>query len=157
MNVLSLFDGMGCAYLAFKRVGIGIEKYYASEIDKYAKAVAKYNISEYIDLGDITKIDFSKLKDIDFIIGGSPCQDLSIAKKGREGLKGTRSSLFYKFVEALEIIKPKYYILELYTIYKRWMEHGCILTYYRIYYRSSYCCGCYGIWDEKTIRYSTSI
>jgi len=112
VRILSLFDGMGCAYLAFKRAGIAVDRYYASEIDKYAKSVAKHNIPEYVDLGDINKIDFSKLKDIDFIIGGSPCQDLSIAKKGREGLKGSRSSLFYKFVEALEIIKPKYYILE---------------------------------------------
>jgi len=112
MRILSLFDGMGCAYIAFKRAGIAVDRYYASEIDKYSKSVAKHNIPEYVDLGDITKIDFSKLKDIDFIIGGSPCQDLSIAKKGREGLKGSRSSLFYKFVEALEIIKPKYYILE---------------------------------------------
>lgn len=112
MNILSLFDGMGCAYLAFKRANIPIGKYYASEIDKYAKSVAKYNIPEYIDLGDITKINFSKLKDIDFIIGGSPCQDLSIAKKNRQGLKGNKSCLFFKFVEALQIIKPKYYILE---------------------------------------------
>jgi len=112
MKILSLFDGMGCAYIAFKRAGIAVDRYYASEIDKYSKSVAKHNIPEYVDLGDVTKIDFSKLKDVDFIIGGSPCQDLSIAKKGREGLKGSRSSLFYKFVEALEIIKPKYYILE---------------------------------------------
>lgn len=44
-------------------------------------------------------------------MGGSPCQDLSIAGK-RAGLQGDRSGLFYKFVEAIETIKPKYFLLE---------------------------------------------
>ena len=46
------------------------------------------------------------------MIGGSPCQDLSISKNNRQGLQGARSGLFYKYVEALETIKPKYFLLE---------------------------------------------
>jgi len=111
LKILSLFDGMGCAYLALKRAGISVSKYYASEIDKYAKSVAKYNIPEYIDLGDITKIDFSKLKDIDFIIGGFPCQSYSISGN-RKGLNDDRGCLIYQVFRALKEAKPKMVLLE---------------------------------------------
>lgn len=46
------------------------------------------------------------------LIGGSPCQDLSIAKKDRKGLGGERSGLFYEYVRILKEVKPKYFILE---------------------------------------------
>ena len=112
ITVLSLFDGISCGQVALERAGIPIEVYYASEIDKYAIQVTQKNYPNTIQLGDVTKIDFSKfIGKIDLLIGGSPCQDLSIAG-ARKGLSGERSGLFYKFVEALEIIKPKYFLLE---------------------------------------------
>lgn len=49
---------------------------------------------------------------IDLLIGGSPCQDLSIAKSGRQGLAGARSGLFFEYVRLLKEVKPKYFILE---------------------------------------------
>ncbi len=112
MRILSLFDGISCGRIALERAGIEVEKYYASEIDKYAIQVSNKNYPDIIHIGDITKLDFNEYKDIDLIIGGSPCQDLSIAKNNRQGLNGSKSSLFYKFVEAIEIIKPKYFLLE---------------------------------------------
>lgn len=63
-------------------------------------------------MGDASQIDFSQFKDIDLLIGGSPCQDLSIAKKDRQGLEGERSSLFWVYVDALKTIKPKYFLFE---------------------------------------------
>lgn len=48
----------------------------------------------------------------DILIGGSPCQDLSIAKKDRKGLDGERSGLFYEYVRILNEVKPKHFILE---------------------------------------------
>lgn len=48
----------------------------------------------------------------DLLIGGSPCQDLSIAHSERLGLKGTKSSLFWEYARALEELKPKYFLLE---------------------------------------------
>lgn len=112
MIVLSLFDGISCGRVALERAGIKVDKYYASEIDKYAIQVAMKNYPDTIQLGDITKIDFKQfVGKIDLIIGGSPCQDLSVAGK-REGLKGARSGLFYKFIEAIETIKPRYFLLE---------------------------------------------
>lgn len=112
LRVLSLFDGISCGHVALERAGIPIETYYASEIDKYAIQVTQKNYPDTIQLGDVTKIDFTQfIGKIDLIMGGSPCQDLSIAGK-RAGLQGERSGLFYKFVEAIETIKPKYFLLE---------------------------------------------
>ena len=113
MRVLSLFDGISCGRLALERAGISVEVYYASEIDKYAIAVSEKNYPNIIRLGDVREIDFSQyIGKIDLIIGGSPCQDLSIAKKNRQGLEGEKSGLFWKFAEAVETIKPKYFMLE---------------------------------------------
>lgn len=113
MKVLSLFDGISCGRIALERAGIPINTYYASEIDKYATAISEKNYPDIIRLGDVRDIDFSQfIGKIDLIMGGSPCQDLSIAKKNRQGLSGERSGLFWKFVEAVETIKPKYFLLE---------------------------------------------
>ena len=112
MKVLSLFDGIACGRLAFERAGIPVEKYYASEVDKYAIQVAQKNFPDIIQVGDITKLKFDDFKDVDIIIGGSPCQDLSIAKQNREGLHGERSRLFWDYVNALSTIKPRYFLLE---------------------------------------------
>ena len=113
MRVLSLFDGISCGQLALQRANVPVEVYYASEIDKYAIQITQKNFPNTIQLGDVNKIDFTKfIGKIDMVIGGSPCQDLSIAKQDRKGLKGERSGLFYKFVEAIRIIKPKYFLLE---------------------------------------------
>ena len=112
MKVLSLFDGISCGRLALERAGIPVEKYYASEIDKYAIQVAQKNYPDTIQVGDVTKLNYLELLDVDMVIGGSPCQDLSIAKQNRQGLRGERSGLFWKYVEALEIIHPKWFLLE---------------------------------------------
>ena len=113
-NVLSLFDGISCGRLALERAGIEVNKYYASEIDKYAIKITQSNYPDTIQLGDVREIDFTQfIGEIDLVIGGSPCQDLSIAKADRKGLDGSRSGLFFKFVEAIETIKPKYFLLEI--------------------------------------------
>jgi len=112
MNILSLFDGLSGARIALERAGIKVEKYYASEVDKYAIQVSRKNYPDIIQLGDINLIDFNSLPKINLLIGGSPCQDLSISKQNRQGLNGERSKLFYKFVEAKEILKPDYFLLE---------------------------------------------
>ena len=111
MNVLSLFDGISCAKIALDKLNIPITNYYASEIDKYAISVSKLNHPNIIHLGDIQNIKASDLPKIDLLIGGSPCQDLSNAKKGL-GLKGTKSRLFYEYIRLYKELKPKYFLLE---------------------------------------------
>lgn len=116
INVLSLFDGISCGQIALERAGIKINKYYASEIKKSAIKCTQHNYPNTIQLGDATKLDLSALDNIDLLIGGSPCQDLSIAnvinKGNQEGLNGKKSSLFYEYVRILKQIKPKYFLLE---------------------------------------------
>ena len=116
MNVLSLFDGISCGQIALQRAGIKVDKYYASEIKPSAIKCTQENFPNTIQIGDVTKLDLSKLDKIDLLIGGSPCQDLSIAvvmvKDKREGLDGQKSSLFYEYVRILKQLKPKYFLLE---------------------------------------------
>lgn len=112
MKVLSLFDGISCGRVALERAGIPVETYFASEVDKYAVSVTQAMFPDTIQVGDVNKLNYLELLDVDMIIGGSPCQDLSIAKQNRQGLRGERSGLFWKYVEALEVIRPKWFLLE---------------------------------------------
>jgi site-specific DNA-cytosine methylase len=111
MNVLSLFDGISCARVALERCGFQVDKYYASEIDKYAIQVAQKNYPDTIQLGDVKSITKEMVGDIDLLIGGSPCQNLSNAGN-KKGLEGEESKLFYEFIRILKEIKPKYFVLE---------------------------------------------
>lgn len=108
MNVLSLFDGISCGQIAFKRLGITfgneIESncYFASEVNKYAISVTKKNFPNTIEIGDIRNIHYEngvlyknceykseqwclgeKIANVnfDYLIGGSPCQNFSFAGK----------------------------------------------------------------------------
>src|SRR5258708_25625127 len=115
MKILSLFDGISCARVALERAKIPVEVYYASEIDKYAIFVAHKRYSDTFQMGDIRDIGYHHWyppNGIDLLIGGSPCQNLSIAKKNRQVLDGERSGLFYEYVRILKELKPKYFILE---------------------------------------------
>jgi site-specific DNA-cytosine methylase len=120
MKVLSLFDGISCARLALEKAGFEVDKYVASEIDRYAMEISKKNFPDIIQIGDVCDILKAPnhypaqlfVGKWDLLIGGSPCQDLSIAKHERKGLKGSRSGLFYEYVRILKLLKPKYFILE---------------------------------------------
>jgi len=116
MNVLSLFDGISCARVALERAGIPVDYYWASEIDKYAIQISQKNYPNIARLGDVKLLDINNYdyfgNGIDLLIGGSPCQDLSIAKKNRKGLDGERSGLFWEYVRILNQVKPKWFILE---------------------------------------------
>jgi DNA (cytosine-5)-methyltransferase 3A len=122
IKVLSLFDGISGARQALKELSIEC-KYYASEIDKFAIQVAKNNHLDIIQIGDVNDIDFKQIKDVDLLIAGFPCQDLSIAKRDGKGLEGARSGLFSKCLEALEICKPKYFLFEnVNSMKKEWKD-----------------------------------
>jgi site-specific DNA-cytosine methylase len=130
MNVLSLFDGMSCGQIALKNLGVKVDNYYASEIDKYAIKIAKKNFPDMIHVGDVTKVSYSdyrgclvvekdsgyiqdipKSRQIDLIIGGSPCQGFSRAGKNLN-FDDPRSKLFFEFVRLIKECKPKYFMLE---------------------------------------------
>ena len=111
MNILSLFDGISCGRVALDRANIPVNRYYASEIDKNAIKVSEKNYPDIVRLGDVRTIHTIDAH-IDLLIGGSPCQDLSIAKKDRQGLEGNRSSLFWEYVRIKELVNPRFFILE---------------------------------------------
>lgn len=111
MNVLSLFDGMSCGQIALGQLGIQVNKYYASEVDKYAIKVAKKNYPHTIHIGDVTKVDGTKLDKIDLLIAGSPCQGFSFAGQ-QLNFKDPRSALFFEFVRLFKECAPKYFMLE---------------------------------------------
>ena len=82
-----------------------------SEINKYANMVLRYRFKGVKNYGDIEKINYEELPDFDILIGGSPCQDVSVAGK-RAGLSGLRSRLFFSYVTFLKAKKPHYFIFE---------------------------------------------
>lgn len=81
MVILSLFDGMSCGQIALKELGVTIDKYYASEIDKFAIQNTMANFPDTVQLGDVRQVDAKSLGKIDLLIGGSPCQCFSFAGK----------------------------------------------------------------------------
>ena len=107
INTLSLFDGSGGIWLGMTRAGKELGHCFSSETDPYSSSVVRLNFPNVTHLGDVNKINFNELPKIDFLIGGSPCQDLSFAKGNGKGLKGERSGLFYKLIEAIEVLKKK--------------------------------------------------
>lgn len=109
MRYFSAFSGIGAFEYAIK--DLGWECVGCSEIDRYAAAVYNYHYPSHHNYGDITQIDIESLPDFDVLVGGSPCQDLSIAGS-RAGLSGSRSRLFYNMVDILRIKKPKYFLFE---------------------------------------------
>lgn len=113
MNVLSLFDGISCAYEGLNRASIKVANYYACEIEKNAIYISnRRHPSIQRPTNDVRELQKDLVPSIDLLIGGSPCIDLSIAKKDRKGLEGDTSCLFYEFVRILKEVKPKWFILE---------------------------------------------
>ena len=112
MRVLSLFDGISCGMVALERAGIPVEKYVAYEIEPNAIKVSEKNYPQIEHKGDVTTADFREYANFDLLIGGSPCQSLSIVQsKTRQNLDG-KSKLFFEFVRAFEEMKPKYFLFE---------------------------------------------
>ena len=122
MRALSLFDGISCGQVALERAGIKVDTYYASEINKYAIEVSQKNYPDTKRVGDVNSINFNEfVRNVDLLIGGSPCQGFSMAGK-KLNFDDPRSKLFFKFVEALNIIKPKYFLLENVQMKKEWID-----------------------------------
>jgi DNA (cytosine-5)-methyltransferase 3A len=110
MNVLSLFDGISCARVALDRAKIEVNCYLSSEIEKNAIKISEKNYPDITRVGSVVGLEIEG--QIDLLIGGSPCTDLSIAKKDRKGLEGEHSSLFWEYVRIKKECNPTYFILE---------------------------------------------
>jgi len=121
MKVLSLFDGMSCGQIALSKLGIKVDKYYASEIDKYAIEITQKNFPDTIQLGDVCQLDPKDFMDVDLIQAGSPCQGFSFAG-AQLAFDDPRSALFFEFIRLLKEIGPKYFLLENVRMKKEFLE-----------------------------------
>ena len=142
INVLSLFDGMSSGQIALERAGFKVDKYFASEIDKYAIQVTMANYPNTIQLGSVVNVNGKDLPKIDLLIGGSPCQSFSFAGK-RKGMSTKdeqeiltlehylqlkeegfefegQSYLFWEYMRLLNEVKPKYFLLENVMMGEKW-------------------------------------
>jgi DNA-cytosine methyltransferase len=111
MKILSVFDGCSGAQQALKMNGLTDYTYESSEIDKYAIKITQKNFPNTIQLGKIEEIKSCDHKGIHLLVGGSPCQDLTLAGN-KKGLDGERSKLFFEFIRLKNEINPKYFLLE---------------------------------------------
>ena len=100
----SLFDGSG----GFPLGGLisGITPVWASEIEPFPIRVTTKRLPFMKHYGDVSRMDGGKIEPVDIITFGSPCQDMSIAGR-REGLDGSRSSLFYEAVRIAKEMRCK--------------------------------------------------
>lgn len=111
INILSLFDGISCGQIALERAGIKVNNYFASEIDEKAIKVTQTNYPKTIQLGSILNWESWKLPEIYLVIGGSPCTGFSMIGKGLN-FDDPQSKLYFEFLEVLNAVKPKYFLLE---------------------------------------------
>ncbi|XP_031701182.1 DNA (cytosine-5-)-methyltransferase 3 beta, duplicate a isoform X3 [Anarrhichthys ocellatus] len=111
IKVLSLFDGIATGYLVLRDLGFKMERYIASEIcdDSIAVGMIKHEGKiEYVnDVRTITRKHVAEWGPFDLLIGGSPCNDLSMVNPLRKGLFEGTGRLFFEFYRLLHLLKPK--------------------------------------------------
>jgi DNA-cytosine methyltransferase len=104
MNVLSLFNGSSGGMMALEDLGIKVDNYFSSEIDKYANQVSQFLYPQIQQMGDIHFVNADCLPKIDLVLGGSPCQGFSFAGK-QLNFNDPRSKLFFEYVRILNEVK----------------------------------------------------
>ncbi|MEY4905612.1 MAG: hypothetical protein RLZZ292_3427 [Bacteroidota bacterium] len=109
IKVVSLFSGCGGLDYGFLQAG-GYEVIWANDILKDACETYKLNFGDHIVHGDITTIDKSIIPEADVLIGGPPCQSFSLV--GKRNPNDERSNLVWSYLEVLQQVKPKFFLLE---------------------------------------------
>lgn len=111
MKILELFAGIGAASKALERLGMDFEIVDAVEIDKYA--IKSFNAIHGTNFEPQDICEWDKDIDVDLLLGGFPCQDISVAGQQKGIIKGeTRSGLMYEMMRIIKKVKPKYIITE---------------------------------------------
>lgn len=115
LKVLSICGGLETGLLALKELGIPVDEYHTYEIFAPAIELSKRHFPEVQHHGDVIGADFSQFKGFDLVIAGTCCQSLSKLRQENKdvcsGLKG-KSGIFFEYARAVQVIKPKWYMLE---------------------------------------------
>ena len=118
MKIGSLFTGIGGLELGVFNTVASIVPYdnnieWIAETNGNALKILEHsNMFRGVpNLGDVTKIDWITVPDVDCITGGTPCQDFSHLGTSK-GLEGEKSSLLYTFIEAVKAKKPDDVLLD---------------------------------------------
>uniref|UniRef100_A0A673FV48 DNA (cytosine-5-)-methyltransferase n=1 Tax=Sinocyclocheilus rhinocerous TaxID=307959 RepID=A0A673FV48_9TELE len=111
IRVLSLFDGIATGLLVLKDLGIQVERYVASEVceDSITVGIVRHH-GHIMYVGDVRNITHKHIQEwgpFDLVIGGSPCNDLSIVNPARKGLFEGTGRLFFEFYRLLHEARPK--------------------------------------------------
>lgn len=109
LTVGSLFSGIGGFDLGFEREGFEVA--YQVEFDKHARSVLRRHWPHTELHEDVRNVGLLNLPSVDVLVGGFPCQDLSVAGR-RAGLAGERSGLFYEFARIIEETDPEWVVIE---------------------------------------------
>ncbi|MHB8590788.1 MAG: DNA cytosine methyltransferase [Vulcanimicrobiaceae bacterium] len=109
MKYLSVCSGIEAASVAWH--DLGWEPVAFSEIAPFPSAVLRHHYPGVPNLGDFTQIGENDVGPIDLVVGGTPCQDFSVAGL-RAGLAGERGHLTIEFVRLLERTKPRWFVWE---------------------------------------------
>ncbi|XP_061551694.1 DNA (cytosine-5)-methyltransferase 3A isoform X1 [Phycodurus eques] len=111
IRVLSLFDGIATGLLVLRELGIQVERYVASEVseDSITVGLVRHQ-GRIMYVGDVRSVTRKHLQEwgpFDLVIGGSPCNDLSIVNPARKGLYEGTGRLFFEFYRLLHEARPK--------------------------------------------------
>ena len=114
IKVLSLFSGIGAFEEGLKNLGVDYELINYCEFDKpIAKAYSLiHNVDIKMNLGDITKVDETRLGDFDLMTYGFPCQSFSLAGKKLGFDDPDKGNLFFESMRIAKYKKPKFMIAE---------------------------------------------
>lgn len=152
MNAISLFSGAGGLDVGFEKAGF--KTVFANEFDHDAAEAWRINRPNYSNImieGDINRhiSDLTIFHDVDIIFGGPPCQGFSVA--GKMDPNDERSQLIWRFMDAVEIVHPKVFVIENVAalgLLEKWknvrekiVERGNSLGYdvsYKVHHTSDY-------------------
>ncbi|MGI1988144.1 DNA cytosine methyltransferase [Shewanella glacialipiscicola] len=109
-NLVELFAGGGGLAIGMEQAGL--ESILLNEMDKYACQTLRHNRPHWnVIEGDISKVDFTQVKEVDILTGGFPCQAFSYAGKSL-GFEDTRGTLFFEMARAIKETQPKVFMAE---------------------------------------------